>query len=466
MSFDAREFRLSSLALAAFVVVAIGGRASAQDYEELPLYQDPNGKPVQSWSGLSGPPTRDKTDAIVKMLSGESPMAQADFDQYFNEIVFPLFTQWKIVKYNGRDTSPMVEGLGGVNTATMRSRFKSNFAKNATNSAVHEHLNELTLEKMKQIATGNFHPILRANAVMMIAELNDTDPNGPAWKKALPVLVSLATAKDAIDPVRVSAWRGLVRQAQAGADSSGRTQLISAALQALADRNNVSGGQDARDWISRRAIDVLAVLNDSDANSTIAKALLETLNDVSTSLTIRTAAAEALAKMKFHPPADFNATALAKTLGKIAIEDYKSELAQNAKQKPMIVDRLKQQLMQVKLGLVGTDGNGGVHAMSPAADTQQYINSLLPSIEGLIAACNVPLLDPPAPSTGVGNTVVVIPIDRQKNIAEALSTAGTTLEAAVTRGEGAAPAEGAPPGKTPPAAVNPLGATISTPSRG
>lgn len=458
MSFEAREFRFSRLALAALVAVVVGSRASAQDYEELPVYQDPNGKPVQSWSGLSGPPTRDKTDAIARMLTGDG-MVQADFDQYFNEIVFPLFTQWKTIKFNGRDTSPMVEGLQGVNTATMRSRFKTVFAKAATNAAAHEHLNDLTLEKMKQIATGNFHPILRANAVMMIDELNDTDPSGPAWKKALPVLIGLATAKDAIDPVRVAAWRGLVRQAQAGPDSSGRAQLIGAAVQALADRNTVSGGQDARDWISRRAIDVLVALNDPDANSTIAKALLETLNDASTSLTIRTAAAEALSKMKFHPPADFNATALAKTLGKIAIEDYKSELAQNAKQKPMIVDRLKQQLMQIRQGLVGADGNGGVHAMSPAADTQQYINSLLPSIDGLIAACNVPLLDPPAPSTGVGNTVVVIPIDRQKNIAEALITSGTTLEAAVTRGEGApagAP-EAAPAGKSPPAG-NPLGA--------
>lgn len=461
MSFEARMGGLIRFVLAALVVCFIAGRrASAQDYEELPLFQDPNGKPIQSWSGLGGP-MRDKSDAIGKMLSGESGMVPADFDQYFNEIVFPLFTQWKPVKgASGKETSPLVEGLGGVNPPTMRNRFKRDYAAKATNSAAHEHLNELALDKMKQIATGNFHPVLRANAVMMIAELNDTDPNGPAWKKALPVLISLASAKDAIDAVRVPAWRGLVRQAQAGPDSSGRAQLIGAALQALADRNNVSGGQDARDWISRRAIDVLVALNDPDANSAIAKAVLETLNDASTSLTIRTAAAEALSKMKFKPPADFNATALAKTLGKIAIEDYKSELAQNAKQKPMIVDRLKQQLQQIKLGLVGTDGNGGVRAMSQAADTQQYINSLLPSIDGLIAACNVPLLDPPAPSTGVGNTVVVIPIDRQKNIAEALATSGATLEVAVTRGEGAAPAGApgaAPAGKAPPA-ENPLGA--------
>jgi hypothetical protein len=53
---------------------------------------------------------------------------------------------------------------------------------------------------------------------------------------------------------------------------------------------------------------------------------------------------------------------------------------------------------------------------------------------------------------------VVVPIDRQRNIAEAITNAGAALEAAVQRGEaaapGAAPAGAAPagavPGKTQP----------------
>ncbi len=161
-------------------------------------------------------------------------MSTTDFDQYFNEIVFPLFTEWKPVKVSGKDTSPMVEGLAGVNTAKMRDRFKHDFAAKATNSAVHEHLNDLTLAKMNEIATGNYHPIVRANAVMMIAELNDTDPTGSAWKKSLPVLLNLVKANNTIDAVRVPAWRGLVRQAQAGVDSSNRKQVIDTAVQASA----------------------------------------------------------------------------------------------------------------------------------------------------------------------------------------------------------------------------------------
>ncbi|HEY2826157.1 MAG TPA: hypothetical protein VGJ04_01035 [Pirellulales bacterium] len=428
--------------------------AVAQDYEELPLFQD-NAKPIEAWSKLGGP-LRDKTDAIGKALSGESSLPPAEFDQYFNDIVFPLFTEWKPIKGpGGKETSPLVEGLGGVNPPKMRNRFKADFASKATNAAAHEHLNTLTLTKMDQIATGNFHPVLRANAVMMIAELNDSDPSGPPWKKAVPVLLNYVKSKDMIDAVRVPAWRGLVRQAQSGIDASDRVQVVAAAIQALGQRNNMAGhSQDAQDWICRRAIDVLTALNDPAA----AAAILETVNDASTSLTIRAAAAEALSKIKFSPPANFNVTALAKTLGKLAVEDFKFELQQGAKHNPIVADRLKQQLMQIRLGLLGADGNGGVHAMTTAADAQQYINSLRGPIDNLITACNTPLLDPPVPTAAYGGGSVVVPIDRQKNLADAIAAAGSTLEAAVIGGEAGVPSSvpGASPEKNPPT-NNPLG---------
>jgi hypothetical protein len=445
--FSSRRF---SLLMISGLFLGFCAQSFAQDYQELPLFQF-NGKPIQAWSNL-GSMLQDKTSAINDMLSGASSLSTADFDQYFNEIVFPLFTEWKPVKVGGKDTSPIVEGLLGNNTAKMRDRFKRDIAAKATNSAVHEHLNDLTLAKMNEIAMGNFHPVVRANAVMMIAELNDTDPTGPPWKKALPVLLNLVKANNMTDAVRAPAWRGLVRQAQAGVDASNRTQLVDVAVQSLGQRNNVAGGrQVAQDWICRRAIDVLAALNDPAPNPAVSKAILDTVIDAGTSLTIRSAAAEALGKIKFSPPANFDAAALAKTLGKLAVEDYKYELAQDAKHEPMILDRLKQQLGQIRFGLVGADSNGGVHAMTTATDALQYINGLIAPIDSLSAACATPMLDPPGPTTAYGGGMVVIPIDRQKNAADALTNAGSALEASVSRGDPGAPAAApaAAPGPAP-----------------
>jgi hypothetical protein len=201
-------------------------------------------------------------------------------------------------------------------------------------------------------------------------------------------------------------------------------------------------------------------LNDPDASGAISKALLDTLNDGSASLTIRTAAASALAKVKFNPPSNFNASALAKTLGKLAVEDYKNELDQAAKHNPMILDRLKQQLGEIRQGLVGSDGNGGIHAMSNGTDAQQYVDSLIGPIDNLVTACNTPLLPPPVATTsGYGGLPAVIPIDRQKDMEDAIANAGSSLEAAVQGSGAGAPAAaptGAPANKAP-QNDNPLG---------
>ena len=147
-----------------------------------------------------------------------------------------------------------------------------------------------------------------------------------------------------------------------------------------------------------------------------------------------------MGKIKFSPPANFDAAALAKTLGKLAVEDYKNELTQDAKHEPMILDRLKQQLGQIRFGLVGADGNGGVHAMTTVTEALQYINGLIGPIDAMVAACGTPMLDPAGPTTAYGGGMVVVPIDRQKNAADALTNAGSALEAAVSRGEPGAPA--------------------------
>jgi hypothetical protein len=443
------QFCVLRFAVAATALLAMCISAHAQDYDELPLFQL-NGKPVQGWSQLGGP-LNEKTTAITQMLSGSDPLDAATFDQYFNEIVFPLFTEWKDIKQGGKTVSPLVEGLSGVNTQKMRERFKSTFAQKATSAAAHERLNDLTLKKMDQIANGNFHPVVRANAVMMIAELNDSDSgaSNTPWKKALPYLLSYVTAAQPVDAVRVPAWRGIVRQALGGVDSNDRPQIIRAALQTLQQRNNAGGhGQDAQDWICRRAIDTLVALKD-DPKGELSKALLDTINDANTSLTIRAAAAGALANFKFVPPAGFDASALAKTLGKLAVEDYKYELDQDAKHHPMVPDRLKQHLGEIRQGLVGTDGSSGLRAMSMVADVQQYVNSLISPIDNLVAACATPLSAAPTATTvGYNGAAVVVPIDRQQDLAAKIADAGANLESAVTRSEAAAPAAN-PPGAKP-----------------
>ncbi|HTQ38775.1 MAG TPA: hypothetical protein VMJ32_07090 [Pirellulales bacterium] len=458
------------LATVGFVVLLTACiQAHAQDYDELPLFQV-NNKPIQAWSQLNSA-LDDKTKSVAGMLGGDA-MDTTAFDQYFNDIVFPLFTEWKDVKIGSRIVSPLAEGIGGRNPPGMRALFKHDFAAKATNTAAHERLNDLTLKKMDEIASGNFHPVVRANAVMMIADLNDTDTNGPAsnpspWKQALPILWKYATAKDSTDAVRIPAWRGLVRQAQApgGIDADHRPAVIGAAVDALQKRNDLGGGtQDAKDWICRRAIDVLVALygatpSGAAPNPDVTAALFDTINDSSTSVTVRAAAAAATAKVKLNLPQNFDPNALAKSLGKLAVDDYKNELdTASANHAPIVADRLAQQLGEIRQGFVGGDGNGGVRVMSTAPDFQKYVDSMIGALDNVIAACSTQPLPAPTPTQpAYGGASLVIPIDRQRPISEAIAAAGATLEAAVQR-EAAAPA--AVPGAAPRKSAldnNPLG---------
>ncbi|HZZ29517.1 MAG TPA: hypothetical protein VFE46_16075 [Pirellulales bacterium] len=450
----------SALAIVAIFLLA-GSPASGQDYEELPLYQA-NNKPVQAWSQLTSAALDDKTKSILGMLGGD-PLDAAAFDQYFNDIVFPMFAQWKDVKIGTRTVSPLAEGINGVKLSDLRVRFKREFLNKATNPAAHEHLNDLTVKKMDQIASGNFHPVVRANALLMMGDLNDSESTGAPWKPALPYLWKYATAKNSIDAVRVPAWRGLVRFAtQNGIDADHRQAAISAAVDALQKRNDLAGTtQDGKDWICCRAIDVLIALNNPPPNADVSKALLDTIKDNSTSMAIRTAAAGALATIKLNVPQNFDPAALAKTLGNIAVDDYKKELETAAAHNmPIVVGRLAQQLGDIRQGLVGSDGKGGVRAMSATADLQQYVDSLIGPLDNLIAACGTKQADPPTPTTpAYGGAPVVIPIDRQKPIEDALANAGNSLDAAVQRAAGGPAAPGTTAPATTPAQQpeNPLG---------
>src|SRR5262249_35917873 len=151
----------------------------------------------------------------------------------------------------------------------------------------------------------NYHPVVRANAMLMIGDLNESDPNGPPWKKALPSLLKAVSDPKMIDAVRIEALRGLVRHARSGVDAEPRGQVIRAMVAIIVKHTAPAGrSQDGHDWICRRAIDVLAALGDAGANNAVPQALVAAVNDGAASISVRCAAAEALGKVKFNPPKD------------------------------------------------------------------------------------------------------------------------------------------------------------------
>jgi hypothetical protein len=459
-----RRCRSTAVASALFALLALCPVARAQEFQTLPLGQL-NGRTISKWTELPNP-SSDDAKAIADMLTGIQAMVPAKFDSFFNDIVFPLFTQYQDMKVTGgKMVSPFVDVPGGgYSPAKMRAQFKSTFAAKATNKPARDHFNAITMTKMDEIAQGNFHPICRANAMMMITGLSDGADLDAPWKNALPTILKGITAPTTIDAVRVPALAGLVRHARAQSPIDPDTQLQIIPLMLTLAKQKAPPGQssDGTDWIARRAIDVLAAMGNPGQNGAVPTTLMAIVDDKAASMGVRTAAAAAVAKIRFTPPANFNAKPWIDSLSKLAVECYKTDLATAAAQRaPIVPDVLKNRLGEVRQGMVGGDGNGGVLALAAAPD-KNLGKAVVTQLDNLISKCNTTVGPnaPPTPYNAEGGVYLALPPDPQKDLIAAVEKAGTELEGVIQRGGAPAAAPAPVNGKATPVretkAVDPI----------
>lgn len=449
---NAVSMRFSHVLIATFVVGAMLPFAWGQDppqYDVLPLHKE-KGRDIANWNDLNSVFMRDEMAAILAMLDN-GQIDQARFDKFFNDIVFPIFTHEPNFKHDR------------VSVAKTRQRgFKEKFVGQARNQAAKDKLFDLTLKKMEQIATGNFHPWARINAAIMVAELNESEPNGPPLKKALPPLMKWASDPQLPDIVRIPAMRGLVHHASTpNALAAQDRPKLQAAMLVIAKQHTATPEQslDGHEWIMRRSIDVLAALGDPGAKNAVIDELLKIVDDEAAPRSARAGAAKASAKILVKPPKDFDAEGYAKSLGKLAVAAYKAELADAASNRqPIAAARLKQQLAEIRTGLASENGKSTA-AIFTTEVLKKFATDSIAQLDAMIKACDTPpdfegqqkaLSDP--------NSIPNVPYDLQQTIAKAISTAGGGLEAVLQAGPGgnAAPAVGPAEGPAGPLPATPV----------
>jgi hypothetical protein len=446
------------LLMAAIVVAAIPASAWAQaaaQYDELPPFKKDGTREITTWSQVNVA-MGDEKKAVEGMLAGAA-MDQAKFETFFNDVVFPLFTMKK--NFGDKNYPP----------AKIRLAFKKDFIGKATSRAAKEKVIDLTLAKMEQIANGNYLPWARANAVLMIAELNESEP-GPPAKKAMPILLKWSADRTTPDIVRAPAIRGLERHAaaQGGIDPAQRPAVTKAMLD-IVKQHTAAADQslEGHEWIMRRAIDVLAALGEPGENGTVYGELVKVVEDEAAPRPARGTAAAALAKVRFTPPKDYDAEGLVKTLGKFAVTTYKAEAAEAASKRQLIVPRrIKQQLGEVRTALVGVDGKSSLIAMFSAEPQKKFVTDLVAQIDALMKICDKEPELPPDPATAASdpNYVPGVPFDTQKTLKKELTDFGGALEAVLQAGVGGNPA---PPAAVPgdvPLDIPAKPAPVSTPA--
>jgi hypothetical protein len=323
VSFAARTTARAGAALFVFAIVTSAAVAQNQQYRELPAHPT-----LKTWSSVILP--SDERREVENMLRGESALDTAKVEAFFNTAVFPQFTLME----NIFAKTPAKGAKGNVcKLPEMRKAFKTTFYKLATNQAARDHLNFLTARAMYAIAAGNFHPLARYNAALMLAELNQDEASDAPYQVALNGLVVLAQNPQLPDSVRVAALIGLVRHARSEpgiADAKKKEGVTNLFKTLVADNKPpATRSREGHDWMRRRALEGLVAIytkEEPPKDGSFLSALGNLLAETDSTMELRAEAAEALLHVKIVAPAKFDSAKMAADIGQVAVDAYHREL--------------------------------------------------------------------------------------------------------------------------------------------
>lgn len=202
---------------------------------------------------------RAKTEGLSKADFSESWAGYSEFKKYYQQYQFGKLMDARHISEYGKITQSLLDDLDRAQKAR---------------SPAARTLAGWIIAGARSIASGNFHPVARVNATLLLAQLDDQPadlranrPPTPA-AAALPILVQLYRGETSPDGVRAAALQGILRHVHMGgvADPTYRSGIARMAL-ALAESDPPAGrSPEAHAFLQRYAIDLLTIL--ADPNST------------------------------------------------------------------------------------------------------------------------------------------------------------------------------------------------------
>jgi hypothetical protein len=220
------------------------------------------------------------------------------------------------------------------------------------NPQMREHVIGVVRQVTEAIARGNFHPVARYNAMLLLGHVNSRDavtfgdrrPEVPMME-LLPLMLNELQSPQQIDAVRVAALVGIHRHVRVDRDlPEGSRRLVgNAAENAIVDamaglleaQPPEGRSVEAHIWMQRRAADILGVLGSTGQGNRVVAALERVVGDEAAPLDLRLSAGDALGQLNYPANANINALAIAKNLGIVAVlacyEEIKRVEAQQAR---------------------------------------------------------------------------------------------------------------------------------------
>jgi len=304
-----------------------------------------------------------------KFASGENGM----FDEFYEKYWLARWTQPK--------------NIGNLPTFRKELR-SSHLGKKSANTEVHDHLNALLLDLMNRLATDDYHPAVRVNAMLMIGELNSVEMPPTPWPDALDVLTRTAENTKLPDAVQAAAMVGIRRHVAAGIQDDARKSLTAALLKLAAADMPRDTAEAGREWILAQTVESLGYLGSVGENNAVFKIMMKTLADVKLGFSARTSAVESLGRLNYQGVAGINVVETAASLGQFAIDACNEELRLvKETERPVSRRRMKERLGAVEMALVGTEEENrkGIALLAHETNRQAFLGNLQKSVEKALA---------------------------------------------------------------------------------
>jgi hypothetical protein len=366
------------LTVLAWLPGATSGRAAEPPPE--PPRNQPPAKPSYRELQADEELKKNRLKALNMLRKGQ--FAQEDggqpvFDEYYKKYALP---RWTLAASQTNLTNFRRELVAELKTA------KSEPGKA---NPIYVYLRDkLVLVYMRYLALRpEFHPAVRVNAMLVIGELNESEPAAPAaLPKPLPaavaVLIDAVENPNQLDAVKVAALEGLVRHAQLG---GARDPSVITAMLKLVNAATPPEGRtaDGHAWIRSLAAEVLGELRWPGNNGEVVKALAKMVAESNSPFIARHAAARALGRLNYQGVAGLNLSEFARVLALLAVDACKAERGQFNRR------RLKDHLTAVWFGLTsrewGSDTTvAGIAGLATAPPHQAFVADVRQKLESLL----------------------------------------------------------------------------------
>jgi len=236
--------------------------------------------------------------------------------------------------------SSFMKPADGMTVPNLRKDY-GNIVRGVGKTPGHDYLNSVVYKYANAIATGSsktFPPAAKYNAMLMLADLNESDVPGaikPHREALLALGRTLAAPNSDADYLKAAALIGITRLAEEKAlPPNVVTPLSGLLLKILAEPEPPAGRSDsAHNFMRRSAARALAAIGSPGPNNQVVSELRTIMLDPNAKLTMRCEVAQMFYTLNIPPEAKVNYQDLANLIGHQTVEICEQELARAVEEK-------------------------------------------------------------------------------------------------------------------------------------